>query len=346
MKKIYILRANKTIFGGAENYLSRFANSMNKKNYEFEIINSPISKKFPSWFRAVLFNIIVCFKKKEKFYFSLERISCPDVYRAGDGVHRAFLRLTEKSKFNLLHPIYLYLEKKCFNNAKKIIANSKMIKNQIVEEYGVEPKNIEVVYNGIDTNKRVRSYKYSAKEISKEFNVDLKKPIFLYVGNGFKRKGVQEFVNILKKIHKRDFLAFIIGADKDMDFYQNMVSQSNLNGKIIFTGQRKDVDKFFSVSDFFILPTYYDPFSNVILEAMFFKNIVFTTQNNGASEILNKKFIMRKPTDFSVIQTINSLLDDERAITKIKEYNHSLSLKYSISANLTKTIRIINEVIN
>ena len=101
----------------------------------------------PSWLRIILFNLQVCLTKKDRFYFSLERIICPDVYRAGDGVHKVFLRIEKKSKLNPLHPIYLFLEKRCFNNAKRIIANSNMIKDEIISTYGINPNKIDVIYD-------------------------------------------------------------------------------------------------------------------------------------------------------------------------------------------------------
>jgi len=346
MKKIYFIRANKTKFGGAENYLERFTNSMSNKGYDFEVINSKIPKLFPSWVRALVFNFYVCLTKGKRFYFSLERVTCSDLYRAGDGVHKVFLRRSKKSKLNLLHPVYLYLEKKCFIKSKKIISNSKMIKEEIIREYGIDEKNIEVIYNGIDTKIETNSYIESLQDLSNEFSVDLNKPIFLYVGNGFERKGVAEFLHILKKIDNKNTLAFVVGHDKKIDYYKKLAKTLSIEENVIFTGERNDVNKFFAVSDFFILPTFYDPFANVILEAMFFRNIVFTTRNNGASEILDSKFVMKDPMDFSVISLIKSLIQDSEIREKIKNENHNLSKKYSIDKNLINTLKVINEVVN
>jgi len=346
MKKIFLIRANKTKFGGAENYLERFTTSMSNKGYDFKVVNSKIPKFFPSWVRAIAFSIFVCLTKGKRFYFSLERITCPDLYRAGDGVHKAFLKRFNKSKFNMLHPAYLYLEKKCFKNSKKIIANSKMIKDEIIGEYGIDKGKIEVVYNGIDVEIDGNSYIQSLEEISNEFYVDLNRPIFLYVGNGFERKGVAEFLNIIKKIGDENILAFVIGHDKKIDYYKNLARELLIEEKVIFTGQRRDVNKFFTISDFFILPTFYDPFANVILEALFFRNIVFTTRSNGASEILEKRFVMKDPMDSSIILLIKSLIQDKKTREKIKNENHNLSNKYSIDKNLINTLKVINEVIN
>ena len=115
---------------------------------------------------------------------------------------------------------------------------------------------------------------------------------------------------------------------------------------VFFTGPREDVDDFYTVSDIFILPTHYEPFSNVVLEAMNFENAVFTTRQNGASEIVDDYFIMDKPEDFSIVERVNDLLNNQVKLQKIKHENRVKSKQFSIENNLSETLKIINEVIN
>lgn len=343
-KDICFIRANKTKFGGAEVYLSRLSKSLKKDGINHTIINSIFPKSLPSWLRVMLFNFQVCLTKKDKFYFSLERITCPDVYRAGDGVHKIFLTIEKKSKLNPLHIAYLYLEKRCFNNAKCIIANSNMIKNEIVSTYGIEPNKVHVIYNGIEVKKV--DYDRSFEKISSEFDIDKDTQILLYVGSGFKRKGVLEFLQIIERLKSYNIKAFIVGKDKNINYYQKIAKEFDINNKVIFTGPREDVSDFYTISDIFILPTHYEPFSNVILEAMNFKNVVFTTRQNGASEILNLEYVAESPGDLSIIPTIEKLLLDKNKLEKEKLKNRKTSKKFSIEVNLKKSLKVVSAVVN
>ena len=94
------------------------------KKIEFQLIHSIFPKFLPSWLRLILFNLQVALLKGDKLYFSLERILYPDIYRAGDGVHKVQLQFESKSKSNPLHKILMFIERRCFNNAKVIITNS------------------------------------------------------------------------------------------------------------------------------------------------------------------------------------------------------------------------------
>ena len=217
-KKIYLIRSNTTKFGGAENYLYRLSKALARKNINHKVVNSIFPKFLPSWLRVILFNFQVCLTKGDKFYFSLDRITCPDLYRSGDGVHKVFLSIEDKSRLNLLHPVYLYLERHCFNNAKCIIANSNMVKEQIIDTYNINPNKIDVIYNGIELKEI--DYKKSYDKLSKEFSISKNQSILLFVGSGFKRKGAAEFLQIISKLETADIKAFIIGKERNIKYYQ------------------------------------------------------------------------------------------------------------------------------
>jgi UDP-glucose:(heptosyl)LPS alpha-1,3-glucosyltransferase len=341
VRTIYFIREKKNKFGGAETYLSRLSSALDENSTNHKIVNSIFPKFLPSWLRVILFNIQVCLFKGSKFYFSLERIICPDVYRAGDGVHKVFLNIEQKSKTNLLHPVYLFLEKQCFNKAKHIIANSQMVKNEIINTYGISSKKITVIYNGI--RQKVTNYQQSFDKLSKEFSIKQEQKILLYVGSGFKRKGVEEFLQIVAKLENSSLKAFVVGKEKNIEYYQELSLKLKIDDRVIFTGPREDVDDFYVISDVFLFPTHYEPFSNVVLEAMSFENAVFTTKQNGASEILNDDFVMNDSNDFSILSKINKLLKNQAELENVKKENRLDSQQFSIEFNLSKTLKIINK---
>jgi len=333
--KIKFLRLKKNKFGGAEIYLSRLIDELKKRNFEYEVKYTSAPKFLSSWLKIIWFNIETCLFKKNQFYFSLERIVCPDIYRAGDGVHKTFLKIEKKSKLNPLHYVYLFIEKRAFNNAKKIIAISNMVKRNIIEEYNIPENKIEVVYNGIPLKDKVE---YT--DIKEEFNITNEK-ILLYVGSGFKRKGVKEALEIVSKLNG-NFKFFVVGKEKNMQWYKEYAKKLKIDKKVIFTGPREDVDKFYSMSDIFIFPTKYEPFGSVILEALNFENVVFTSKMCGGGEVLPNEWII----DEKVVEKIQKLLDDKTLLENLKKKAKDISKNYSIEKNVDETIKVINEVIN
>ena len=335
MKKITFLRLKPNKYGGAERYLERLASELKKQNINFEIKYSSAPKFLPSWMKAIWYNLEVCLSKKNKFYFSLERVTCPDIYRAGDGVHKVFLEIEKKSLFNPLHIVYLFIEKKMFKNAKKIIAISNMVKNDIIKIYNINPDKIEVIHNGIPLKEKV-----DFSDLKKEFNIQNEK-ILLYVGSGFKRKGVKEALEIISNL-KGNFKFFVVGKEKNINFYKNYAKKLNIENKVIFTGPRTDVDKFYSMADIFLFPTHYEPFGSVIIEALNFECVAFTTTSCGGGEILPKKWII----DENITKKIQYLLDNEKELKKLQKQAKEISKNFSIEKNVQKTLKVINETIN
>ncbi len=340
MDKIYFLRLKKNRFGGAEKYLSRLAKELERQGVDFEIIHSKTPSFLASWMRALIFNMEVCLKKRG-FYFSLDRISCPDIYRAGDGVHKVFMKVKGR-KTNPLNLVYLYLEKRAFRNAKKIIANSKKVKREIVENYFVEESKIEVVYNGIEPEEF--DEKVSKRKIVNEFSIDPSKKIILFVGSGFERKGADRFLNILSSL-KNDFYAFVVGKEKNIKYYIDLAKKLKLEEKVFFTGPREDVRDFYISADILLFPTKYEPFSNVVLEAMSYKNAVITTEDNGACEILEEKFVIFGRNDSKAASLIDELIENERFLEEVKERNYKKVRNFTMEKNAKETVRIIKSLL-
>jgi len=333
--EICFVRRNRTPFGGAEKYLTRLSNALTEQGYTHRLIHSRLPSFLPSFLRVLLFNMGVCLFKGSRFYFSLERISCPDIYRAGDGVHREFL-LSKKKNFNLLNPVYLFLEQRCFRNAHKIIANSMMVKNDIIRHYRIETDKISVIYSGVelDIDNSI------AGSVRQELSIDPSTRLILFVGSGFARKGVSEMLHLLAKLD-RDFFAIIVGKDKHLQRYIALSEQLGLAEKVKFTGPVREIDRYYVDSDILVLPAHYEPFSNVVLEAMRGGNAVITTLQNGAAEVLQQELLMENCADERILQVLRNLLDNSDYLENIKQQNLDVVREYSIEKNARETLALI-----
>ena len=147
----------------------------------------------------------------------------------------------------------------------------------------------------------------------------------------------------MSRLNDRAIKAFVVGKEKNTGRYRSMAHVKGIQDRVFFTGPRTDVDDFYTVSDVFLLPTHYEPFSNVVLEAMNFGTVVFTTRQNGASEILDQRFVMNSSEDFSVVDKISDLLADPRKLNKVKLQNRQRSRCFSMDQNLEATLEVIGQ---
>lgn len=321
--KIAFIKRHFSYYGGAERYLNRLLEALKNKAKEIHIFaNNWTADKdlifhkvpilsFGSFLKAYTFNRNLKINLREfDCVISFERTLNQHIYRAGEGCHIRWLQIRSiyepfwkrySFKLNPLHKYYLMVEKQIFKETPLIIANSKMIKNEIVHYYGIPPSKIKVIYNGIDT---LRFLPSNGKEIKKSIlNPCPKGKIILFVGSGFERKGLINLLKALSLLKNEKFLLFVIGKG-NIKKYREISKVLGILDKIHFYSTTKEIEKFYAVADIFVLPTLYDPFSNATLEAMASGLPVITTVNNGASELIEEGkegFIIQNPLNYREI---------------------------------------------
>lgn len=343
-RKISFVRLENTAFGGAEVYLQRVCEVLSRQQIEYEVVYGKIPKFFASWIKALWFSYQVKRNKGHKFYFALARITSPDIYRAGDGVHRAYMEAMGLRFWqNPIHFVSCYLEKQAFLNSKKIIANSAMTKRNILQYYAVPEDKIVVIHNGVNQPEPVDAHLAKAR-LAAELKFSADKKIILFVGSGFKRKGADVFLKMLAEV-QGDFMAILVGKEKKIAAYRRLAENLGLTDKVRFVGQRRDISQFYAASDIFLYPARYEPFGLVVLEAMQSGNAVFASKTCGSSEVLLADYVMDGPADKRALRKIEVLLNDAVALAKIKQRNQDISKAYSIEQNVDKTLTVIRDVL-
>jgi len=310
-RSIGFIKKTYTPFGGAEVYLSRIIDRLSEEGYDLHVIASMWSGEgnasvhlvdgsgFGSAGSIRKFNASVAAeveRLKLDCVLSFERTTSGKIYRAGDGVHARWLDLRRKVEgplkslsfqINPLHRTLLSLEREIFLRTPVIIANSLMVRHDIMKYYGVPGERIRLIYNGVDTDAfRPDESGQKRREVRSRHSIDMDVPVIIYVGSGFERKGLGRLISAMREVP--DAVVIAIGKG-DIARYQRMARQNGVADRVHIIGSRPDVLDYYQASDVFALPTSYDPFSNATIEAMACGLPVVTTLNNGASEIINDK---------------------------------------------------------
>ena len=228
---------------------------------------------------------------------SHERIACCDVYRAGDGVHREWLAqrgriLSPLGRLKVaLNPYHAYVkqaEAALFRSPRlrAVICNSRMAKDEIHTWFQVPDETLHVIYSGVDTQ---RFHPALRERHRAAFRAEQRIPdaatVFLYVGSGFERKGVAPLIKAFSTLPDTAYLV-VVGNDKRKTHYETLADQCGAAVRIRFLGALKDVTPCYGAADVFVLPTLYDPFPNVILEAMASGLPVITSTKSGGAELI------------------------------------------------------------
>ena len=217
-------------------------------------------------------------KKAPELVQSHERLLCCDVYSAGDGVHRVRLDegLRDASAFqrwrvesNFYHRYVLGIERRLFASPwlRAVICNSKMVRDEIHERFGVSLDKLPVVYNAVDSDVFSPELKQYRASVRQKLGVPESATVFLLVGSGYARKGVATAIKALAKLPD-DIYLFVVGRDKSRRRYKRLAQQLGIDRRVALLGAMDDPKPFYGAADAFVLPTLYDPCPHAALEAM------------------------------------------------------------------------------
>jgi UDP-glucose:(heptosyl)LPS alpha-1,3-glucosyltransferase len=228
--------------------------------------------------------------------FSLERTFFQQVYRAGDGCHREwlarralYLSPAEKLLQNIspFHRVMLWLEKRLFASPelKRVIANSRQVKAEIIRHFQVDPSMIKVVYNGLDHSVFHPATETERRSLGQRFGVPGEDGIILFLGSGFARKGLAYLLEAVSHLKNEPVQLWVVGKDR-LEHYQALAQKLGIAAPVRFFGPQAEVAPFYQAANLLALPTLYDPCSNVVLEALGCGCPVLTTAANGAAEFI------------------------------------------------------------
>ena len=275
---------------------------------------------------------------------SFERIWRCDLYRAGDGVHRAWLERRDKSAglfqklsrvFNRKHSATLALEESLFakGGAARVIANSRMVKDEIVRFYGFPPGKIDVVYNGVPVTALQRDAKTRAR-LRETLGLGEKDIAVLFAGSGWERKGLRFAIDAIEKTGN-EMRLLVAGRGEQRKFRSERAQ---------FLGVVEDMPALYAAADIFLAPTLYDPFSNACLEALAAGLPVVTTRANGFSEIIESGVhgaVVDDPREIAEICDALIFWSDSVRREEARTGNRELAARFDISANVARTLEIL-----
>jgi UDP-glucose:(heptosyl)LPS alpha-1,3-glucosyltransferase len=225
-----------------------------------------------------------------------ERIEGCDVFRAGDGVHRAWLAARREAggraerlaiAVNPHHRYTLDAEERVFGDAalRAVICISRMVKDDVRRHFAVPEAKLRVIYNAVDPaefNLGVRRDRMATRTRLGLADDDI---AFLLVGSGYARKGVAAALRALARLPERARL-IVVGRDKHPARYEGLARRAGLLSRTVFAGPQRDPRPFLGAADAFVLPTLYEPLGNAVLEALACGLPVVTSRRCGAGELV------------------------------------------------------------
>jgi UDP-glucose:(heptosyl)LPS alpha-1,3-glucosyltransferase len=228
---------------------------------------------------------------------SFARCVGADVMRSGGGAHVSYLHAARKwrgalgasaMRLSPYHRVQMIVERQAFRAPalKRVIAVSNFVRDDLIREFGLAPEKTVTIYNGVDLDRfRPAADKSDRAAIRQKFVVPESAPMVAFVGNGFARKGLGFLIEAWPLVAGGAFL-MVVGADRQTTKFARSANALNIGARIVFTGQQANVDAIFHAADAFAMPSLFEPFGNVVMEAMASGLPAMTSAFSGVAEVI------------------------------------------------------------
>jgi UDP-glucose:(heptosyl)LPS alpha-1,3-glucosyltransferase len=220
---------------------------------------------------------------------SHERTLWQDLYRAGEGCHRAYLQaMGRHAGADPYHRLVCGLERRIFQlrAARHVVAISRRGKAEIERLYGTDPERVTLIYNGVDLERFHPDNRARHRERMRAgLGIADDAWTVLFVGSGFERKGLGPLLEAFARLPDRGSRLVVAGKG-NVPRYLRLAARLGVGDRVIWTGPQPDVERLYAGADAVALPALYEPFGNVHLEALASGLPVLSSARAGGSEVV------------------------------------------------------------
>lgn len=287
---------------------------------------------------------------------SFARTVSQDILRLGGGVHAEYLRRMEPARsrlgrwFSRLNPKerrILELEQASFApEATRIVqAVSDRVRAEAIRHYGVAPARIVVTRNAVDTRSFSPGLRDGRSETLRELGLPPEAFVVLFAGSGFRRKGLARAVEAIGLLPRDAGAWLLVAGSGRTGPYARLAGRLGVRAK--FLGARGDIENLYGAADALVLPTLYDPFPNVCLEAMACGVPVIVTKVAGVSEIITPgtdSFVVPDPGDPHEIASRLSRLLQPKDRCEIARAARATAERHPFEKYVRETIALYDQI--
>ncbi|MEA3212764.1 MAG: UDP-glucose:(heptosyl)LPS alpha,3-glucosyltransferase [Chthoniobacter sp.] len=298
-----------------------FANQWEVSSIRPEVVRHTVpSRRLPSALRLPLFaresrSAICALAPRADVIASFGVAAPPGSVVWMQSVHAAWLKISQRSRpfwgrcrqrLNPFHPVVLAMEQRLLGGKRyrKVIALSEQVRSDIVRFHGVPESDIIVVPNGFSSAEfnPVRGVSNRAR-MRATLGYLPENKVVVFVANELDRKGFTPLLRAIASL--RDSRVHLLAVGRlDPSQCRGTIASLGMSERVKFTGPSNEVADFYAAADVFALPTQYEAWGLVIVEAMASGLRVLTSRLAGAAVAVDEG-------------RTGQLLDDPADVTEI-----------------------------
>jgi len=364
--------------GGSERYCANLARGLAARGHEVTVIGQSMDAvlqqelafvsvevpRSPSWRANRVFAQLCGAAADEGVYdvvYGLGRSFGLDVVRVTERLQAHWITvnypglLGRWQRWNPRHTTLIDLERSIYNDAsvRRVIVQSSVDARLLSELYGVSPHKQQLIPNGVDLSVFHEGVVEHRRELREELGIAESDLLLVFASMDFAGKGLMTVLEAMALCEDGRATAspwrLVVLGDGRRSRFERRAQQLGIGQAVWFGGRRRDITRFYGAGDLFVLPTVYEPFPNVNLEAMACGLPVATSSTAGGLDLVEPGrtgYLVDDPADSSELSACLAQFQALSAAERlaISEACCQVASARPFSATVTATEAMLQEV--
>ena len=174
-------------------------------------------------------------------------------------------------RLDVAHCSFSLLERKQYTGPTKplVIVNSDMVRGHFQHYYGIGPSEVRVVRSAIDVN-RFKEQDRPRRRIEwrEHWGIGPEETVGLFAAMNYRLKGLEPLLHAVTRLPAGIPFRLLVAGNPRTRRYEYEARRLGIDHRVRFIGHCADMRNAYFAADFLVHPTFYDPCSLVVLEAL------------------------------------------------------------------------------
>lgn len=241
------------------------------------------------------------------------------------------------------------LRRQYADDGRVFVAISQMVANDLQRFHRVRREQIRLVYNGVDVMRFSPERRGRLRATTRRnLGVDEHQVLVAIVAHNFRLKGVPVLLAAVGRlaIQGLPVRLAVIGGQPHQGWFR-LANRCRAGSVTTFVGSVDDAEPYYAAADVYAQPTFYDPCSLVLLEALASGLPVVTSRFNGAGELVTEGlegFVMANPADTDRLADRLRTLMDPVVRSHMSAAARRLALHHTFERNCREILTVYEQI--
>jgi glycosyltransferase involved in cell wall biosynthesis len=233
-----------------------------------------------------------------------------------------------------------------YRAADHIVALSEGVRNELIELYSLKPDRVSTIHNPVEVERAARDVKMARSLLPSP--VAKPRPLIVGMGRLTRQKGFDRLIPMVAGLDRPDLQLALLGEGEDRGLLAALAVECGLNGRLHLPGFVSDPSPWLAHATLFVLPSRWEGFGHVIVEAMAAGVPVIAYDcPHGPRDIIRdgvNGVLVRMDDEQGFMRAMNRMLDDRNEAKRMADAASEVVWRFGVDRISRDYLRLFRRI--